>query len=233
MEYINEVFSWDDKVAGAKVLLAEATGSSQYVNAMNDVCEAYKSTPKSPGGRSHFMQWGSNRYASNAAFICLRVRTEKRGKERFSKILFHPLVKTKQLPPIFYFFFVFLPLTYFSQQAADISGDNSFTEYALGQIEYMLGSTGRSFVCGFGNNPPTHPHHRSSSCPSSGSCDWNNFNNPGPNPQTLYGALVGGPQNQGSDQISDRRDDYVESEVTTDYNAGFQSTLAGLLARAC
>merc|ERR1719433_2680070 len=50
---------------------------------------------------------------------------------------------------------------------------------------------------------------------------------------TLYGALVGGPQNQGSDQISDRRDDYVESEVTTDYNAGFQSTLAGLLARAC
>merc|ERR1711993_76413 len=130
---------------------------------MNDVCEAYKSTPKSPGGRSHFMQWGSNRYASNAAFICLR--------------------------------------------AADISGDNSFTEYALGQIEYMLGSTGRSFVCGFGNNP-------------------------GPNPQTLYGALVGGPQNQGSDQISDRRDDYVESEVTTDYNAGFQSTLAGLLARA-
>ena len=74
LEYINEVFSWDDKVAGAKVLLAEATGSSQYVNAMNDVCEAYKSTPKSPGGRSHFMQWGSNRYASNAAFICLRVR---------------------------------------------------------------------------------------------------------------------------------------------------------------
>ena len=77
LEYINEVFSWDDKVAGAKVLLAEATGSSQYVNAMNDVCEAYKSTPKSPGGRSHFMQWGSNRYASNAAFICLRVRKER------------------------------------------------------------------------------------------------------------------------------------------------------------
>merc|ERR1712001_640226 len=189
LEYINEVFSWDDKVAGAKVLLAEATGSSQYVNAMNDVCEAYKSTPKSPGGRSHFMQWGSNRYASNAAFICLR--------------------------------------------AADISGDNSFTEYALGQIEYMLGSTGRSFVCGFGNNPPQRPHHRSSSCPESGTCDWNDFNNPGPNPHILYGALVGGPQNQGSDQISDRRDDYVESEVTTDYNAGFQSTLAGLLARAC
>merc|ERR1712165_204333 len=37
LEYINEVFSWDDKVAGVKVLLAEATGSSQYVNAMNDV----------------------------------------------------------------------------------------------------------------------------------------------------------------------------------------------------
>ena len=54
--------------------------------------------------------------------------------------------------------------------------------------------------------------------------------------QTLYhfiSTLVGGPQSEGSDQISDRRDDYVESEVTTDYNAAFQSTMAGLLEKAC
>ena len=74
-------------------------------------------------------------------------------------------------------------------QASDITGVDSFREYALGQIEYMLGSSGRSFVCGFGNNPPQRPHHRSSSCPTSGNCDRNNFNNPGPNPQVLYGAL--------------------------------------------
>ena len=76
-------------------------------------------------------------------------------------------------------------------------------------------------------------NHRSSSCPDSGTCDWNDFNNPGPNPHILYGALVGGPQYENSDTISDRRDDFVESEVATDYNAGFQSTLAGLLSKSC
>ena len=55
----------------------------------------------------------------------------------------------------------------------------------------------------------------------------------GPNPHTLYGALVGGPGDQWSDDISDQRNDYIENEVTLDYNAGFQSTLAGLLAKAC
>ena len=103
----------------------------------------------------------------------------------------------------------------------------------MGQVEYMLGTTGRSFVCGFGTNPPQRPHHRSSSCPDSGTCDWNDFNNPGANPHILYGALVGGPQYESSDTISDRRDDFVESEVATDYNAGFQSTVAGLLSKAC
>jgi endoglucanase len=58
-------------------------------------------------------------------------------------------------------------------------------------------------------------------------CDWSAFSNPGPNPQLLTGALVGGPDQ--SDFYEDRRDDYVKNEVTTDYNAGFQSAVAGLL----
>ena len=34
--------------------------------------------------------------------------------------------------------------------------------YALGksQIDYILGDSGRSFVVGFGENPPKNPHHR-------------------------------------------------------------------------
>ena len=31
--------------------------------------------------------------------------------------------------------------------------------FAKSQLEYMLGSTGRSFVVGFGVNPPVQPHH--------------------------------------------------------------------------
>ena len=72
-EGINEVFSWDDKVAGAKILLAEATGSSNDISSVRTLCQTYVDYPRSPQGRTHFMQWGSNRYASNGAFICLKV----------------------------------------------------------------------------------------------------------------------------------------------------------------
>jgi len=107
-----------------------------------------------------------------------------------------------------------------------------YRDFAKVQIDYMLGDSGRSFVCGFGNNPPVRPHHASSSCPNRpASCSWNDYNSPNPNPQVLHGALVGGPDLQ--DRYEDRRDDYVANEVTLDYNAGFQSSLAGLCELHC
>ena len=40
-----------------------------------------------------------------------------------------------------------------------------YTEFAVSQMDYIMGGkTGRSFVVGFGNNPPVRPHHRSSTC---------------------------------------------------------------------
>ena len=33
--------------------------------------------------------------------------------------------------------------------------------------------------------------------------------------------------------MNDKRNDYIENEVTLDYNAGFQSLLAGLLQKSC
>ena len=45
--------------------------------------------------------------------------------------------------------------------------------------------------------------------------------------QILYGALVGGP-NQ-NDQYTDDRGDYIANEVACDYNAGWQGTLAALI----
>ncbi len=65
----------------------------------------------------------------------------------------------------------------------------------------------------------------SSSCQDSGPCDWNDYNAAGPNPQILYGALVGGPDI--NDQFTDDRKDFIYNEITTDYNAGFQSAVAG------
>ena len=114
---------------------------------------------RSPGGRTHYLQWGSLRYAANAAFICLQASDLAGNEDEEMKI------KSK-----------------------------TFREYALKQMEYMLGSTGRSFVVGFGNNPPQQPHHASSSCPinPNESCGWSNYNLDSPNPHVLYGALVGG-----------------------------------------
>jgi len=108
------------------------------------------------------------------------------------------------------------------------SGVNAqaYRTFARQQMGYALGDTGRSFVCGFGVNPPVRPHHRSSSCPNRpASCDGA-LNNPGPNPQTLFGALVGGPGLD--DSYVDDRNDYVKNEVATDYNGGFQSAMAAL-----
>ena len=68
-----------------------------------------------------------------------------------------------------------------------------------------------------------------SSCPSMPApCGWDEQRNPGPNPHTLYGALVGGPGQD--DSYKDDRMDYVKNEVACDYNAAFQSSIAGMLS---
>lgn len=65
-----------------------------------------------------------------------------------------------------------------------------------------------------------------SSCyPQPADCSWSAFTSSDPNPITLYGALVGGPSMD--DSFSDSRSDYYQNEVTCDYNAGFQSAVAG------
>merc|ERR1711879_388430 len=97
-------------------------------------------------------------------------------------------------------------------------------EFVDTQIGYILGDTGRSYVVGFGENPPLRPHHRASPCPITSPCGDNEKNSPNANPQTLYGALVGGP---------DGKDDYISNEVATDYNAGFQSAVAYLSELNC
>ncbi|PSN33998.1 Endoglucanase E-4 [Blattella germanica] len=104
---------------------------------------------------------------------------------------------------------------------------SQYRSFAQKQINYMLGDAGRSYVVGYGNNPPSHEQHRSSSCPDApATCDWNTYNGGQPNAHVLYGALVGGPDS--NDYYQDIRQDYVHNEVACDYNAGFQSALAAL-----
>ena len=41
------------------------------------------------------------------------------------------------------------------------------------------------------------------------------------------------PSGLNDDSLNDKRSDFIENEVTLDYNAAFQSLLAGLLQKAC
>jgi endoglucanase len=103
-------------------------------------------------------------------------------------------------------------------------------QFGRRQVDYALGAGGgRSFVVGWGHNPPLRAHHAGASCPNRpASCDWAHFSAKAPNPQVLYGALVGGPAGPGDATYKDERDDYVTNEVANDYNAGFTGALAGV-----
>jgi endoglucanase len=108
---------------------------------------------------------------------------------------------------------------------AQVTGDAAARELAITQLNYIAGDNGyaRSFVVGYGNNPPQHPHHRNSDTLG----------------VLLTGALVAGPtqrnylQGQGAAAIEittagyeDDVNDYVGNEVALDYSAG----LVGLAA---
>ncbi len=98
-----------------------------------------------------------------------------------------------------------------------------YSSFARTQIEYALGANpaGRSYVCGFGQNPPANPHHRNAHASVTG-----DIGVPAVNRHVLFGALVGGPG--ADDSYADVRTDYVKNEVAMDYNAGFTGALARL-----
>jgi hypothetical protein len=113
---------------------------------------------------------------------------------------------------------------------AEMVGDpeGKYRQFGESQINYILGDNPRnsSYVCGFGENSPTQPHHRG----AHGS--WNNqITDSGPNRHTLWGALVGGCASADDFDYSDDRGDYIANEVACDYNAGFVGALGYLSQR--
>ncbi len=109
----------------------------------------------------------------------------------------------------------------------------TWLNFIKSQIDYILGDNPRitidvdhtngfynpgSYLVGWGQNPPKHPHHRAAHGSST-----NNMNEPRYHRHILYGALVGGPDS--TDTHNDVTTDYVLNEVAIDYNA---SAVAGL-----
>ncbi|RCX09107.1 endoglucanase [Anaerobacterium chartisolvens] len=109
----------------------------------------------------------------------------------------------------------------YSDRISDTVKKARYHDFAVRQINYILGDNPRnaSYMVGFGQNSPKHPHHRTAH-----SAWGQQMSNPTEHRHILYGALVGSPTS--NDGFNDSIDDYVSNEVAIDYNAGFTGALA-------
>ncbi|KAH7520870.1 endoglucanase 25 [Ziziphus jujuba] len=106
-------------------------------------------------------------------------------------------------------------------------------DFAKTQIDYILGKNPRkmSYVVGFGNHYPKHVHHRGASIPKNkirynckGGWKWRDTSKP--NPNTIVGAMVAGPDKH--DGFHDVRTNYNYTEPTLAGNAGLVGALVAL-----
>ncbi|KAL0911572.1 hypothetical protein M5K25_019722 [Dendrobium thyrsiflorum] len=105
--------------------------------------------------------------------------------------------------------------------------------FAKTQIDYILGKNPEkmSYVVGFGNRYPKHVHHRGASIPKNGvkyGCKggWKWRDSKKPNPNTIVGAMVAGPDRH--DGFHDVRTNYNYTEPTLAGNAGLVAALVAL-----
>jgi hypothetical protein len=133
----------------------------------------------------------------------------------------------------------FISMVYARSASQDLgwSRKSNMQCWALGQMHYVLGSSGRSFVVGYGTKPPSQVQHTESSCPVvdpaskavKEGCSWDNAFYAGtknPNADLVAGALVAGPDLR--DRYSDDRASDM-ARVGVHYNAPFSAALAALL----
>lgn len=226
---------WWDELSWAGAWLYTATNDSTYI----DKAESYVSKwTKEPNSTVTGYKWAHcwDDVHQGAAFLLARITNKDVYKELVEKHLDYwssgyNTERIKYTPKGLAWLDTWGSLRYATTTAflADLYAGwtgctptkvSTYKSFAKSQIDYALGNTGRSFVVGFGTNPPKRPHHRT----SHGS--WSNSQNEPPyHRHTLYGALVGGPD--GSDAYVDDVSNYTTNEVACDYNAGF----TGLLAR--
>lgn len=111
--------------------------------------------------------------------------------------------------------------------ADDAAKTQKYTDFYESQMNYALGDNalGMSYILGMGDTYPQAWHHRT----SSGVWDdqWTQLGEEKFHRHTLYGALIGGPAQDGS--YTDSVGQYQFSEVAIDYNAGYTALLGKMI----
>lgn len=218
-----DIFSWDDKLAGARVLLSRGSlvaNDKSYEpfkqQAQDFMCRIlpnspYSTTQYTKGGLMFKLSASNLQYVSSITFLLTTyAKYMKSAKTTFNcgNILVTP---------------------------------NTLINLARKQVDYILGDNPMkmSYMVGYGANYPRRIHHRGSSLPSvsthpqSFGCEGGFqpfYYTSNPNPNVLTGAIVGGPNE--NDFYPDERTDYSHAEPATYINAAIVGPLAYLSGRA-
>jgi endoglucanase len=198
-----EALSWDDKTFSCYVLLAKITNKAKYHT-----------------DAQRWLDWWSYGYKARIAGA-----TTWSGD---SGIAYTPkgLAWIRDWGPLRYSAnTAFAAFVYGQCTGVPSVKKQLYHDWACSQVDYALGSNeqARSYVCGFGTNPPVKPHHRA----MHGAYLDDDGRTPALSRHILFGALVGGPSQDGS--YADDRLDATRNEVADDYNAGFSSALARMV----
>lgn len=201
--------AWDDTTQAAALLYAQITGKEEWINHIDKHIRYWMNEGSAgglkpfegkvtPGGLSHLTNWGCLRHATNTSFL--------------AKLASDTIFKD------------------------DSAKSQKYDKWADSQVNYCFGDNEEniSYVLGMGDKQPTAIHHRT----ASGIHDdhWNELGQESGGDEgwqteyahTLYGALIGGPDNTGS-YGSYKVSDYQFTEVAIDYNAGYTASLCAMI----
>ncbi|KAK9741063.1 hypothetical protein RND81_03G079000 [Saponaria officinalis] len=211
-----DIFSWDNKLAGAHVLLSRGVlvdnnnNFEPYKKAAEEfICRILPNSPSTstqytPGGLIYKLSGSNLQYVTSITFLLTTyAKLMKSSKHTFTcgSVLVTP---------------------------------TTLRRLAKRQVDYILGDNPMkmSYMIGYGGNYPKKIHHRASSLPSVGSHSqtigcrdgFQYYTSSNPNPNVLTGAIVGGPNS--NDAYTDDRTDYSHSEPATYINAAIVGPLA-------
>ena len=215
------VLSWDNKLAGAQVLLSRlrlflSPGYpyeeilKSYHNQTNIVMCSYlpifRAFNRTRGGLIQLNHGKPQplQYVVNAAFLAA---------------LYSDYLEAADIPGWY------CGPTFFPTEA--------LRSFSRSQINYILGKNPMkmSYVVGYGKRYPKHVHHRGASIPKNKikySCKggWKWRDSPRANPNVLVGAMVAGPDRH--DMYRDVRTNYNFTEPTLAGNAGLVAALVSI-----